>query len=302
MMPQFSPGELAASGRDPYENSGRFTRIAIFVVILHIALFVVPWIWFTFLKPQENKVFVMRAALAEMPKGNSPEVPPAIPGKKPVPDLPEIPEIPEIPAQKLPELPEKPRPVPPKQKPAVKPKPIPAPKKTPVKPKTKPEKKKKYLSAEDIRKSIPKQRNNPQSRESARQRQRAEKEAARIAAERRRILDETAKTLEKKFGSPAGGQKGVPATKEFYGYLDRLTAMLYQQWNQPTSTALKKRGIFVLVTLQIAADGTVQTKNFKPSGNAIMDQSVQQLLQKLRAVPPPPGGQMTIPVKLVVSE
>ena len=106
----------------------------------------------------------------------------------------------------------------------------------------------------------------------------------------------------KQYGTPDGGSKGVPATKEFHNYIDRLTSILYQQWDQPTSTELKKRGVFVLVTLQIGADGTLQTKNFKPSGNAVMDQSVRKLLQKLRVVPAPPGGAMTVPVKLIVSD
>lgn len=314
MIPQFSPGELAANGRDPYENTGRFTRVTITVVILHVAVFVIPWLWFNFLKPQEKQMFVMRVSLAEMPKGNSLDVPPA-PQPKTLPDkpiLPDIPDIPDIPDQKIPDLPSKPEPPPPKPlppsppvKPIVSPpKPVAVPKvKTQAKPKTQ---QKKYLSAEDIRKQIKQQRNDPKNKQrrqaEAAARRRAAQAAARVASERKRILDETARNLEKQYGIPSGGQKGVPATKEFYNYIDRLTGMLYQQWDQPTSTELKKRGIFVLVTLQIAADGTVEAKNFKPSGNAVMDQSVRQLLQKLRVVPAPPGGAMTIPVKLIVSE
>lgn len=304
MIPQFSPGELAANGRDPYENTGRFTRITITVVILHVAVFVIPWLWFNFLKPQEKQMFVMRVSLAEMPKGNSLDIPP-VPRHKTSPDIPDIPDIPDVPDQKIPDLPSKPKPLPPSPvKPVSAPKPVAVPKiKTQTKPKTQ---QKKYLSAEDIRKQIEQQRNDPKNKQrrqaEAAARRRAAQAAARVAAERKRILDETARNLEKQYGIPAGGQKGVPATKEFYNYIDRLTGMLYQQWDQPTSTELKNRGIFVLVTLQIAADGTVQAKNFKPSGNAVMDQSVRQLLQKLRVVPAPPGGAMTIPVKLIVSE
>lgn len=303
MIPQFSPGELAASGRDPYEKPGRFTRITIFVVILHIAVFVLPWIWFNFLKPEEAKVFVMSASLVEMPKGNSLDVPHA---QSPAPektDLPDIPDIPDVP-DKIPEPP-KPQPQPQPPKPAPKPTPVPKPLPKPVpNPKAKP--KPKYLSADDIRKQIEKQRKNPANRQrsqaEAAARKRAAREAARAAAERNRILREAAAAANRRYGTPDGGSRGAPATKEFYNYIDRLTGILYQQWDQPTSTELKKRGIFVFVTLQIGADGTVQTKNFKPSGNAVMDQSVRQLLRKLRVVPQPPGGAMTVPVKLIVSD
>ena len=299
MIPRFSPGELAANGRDPYEKPGLFTRVTIVVLALHVALFVVPWLWFCVLKPQEKKVFVMSASLVEMPKGNSLDVPQTQPNVPVKPDLPELPDVPE-PPKPLPPAPEPPKPEPPK----------PAPKPEPPKPKPKPkQEQKKYLSADDIKKQIAQQRNNPanrkqqQANEAARKRaaREAARAAAKAAAERKRILDDAANAL-KQYGTPDGGSKGVPATKEFYNYLARLTSILYQQWDQPTSTELKKRGIFVLVTLQIGADGTLQTKNFKPSGNTVMDQSVRKLLQKLRVVPPPPGGAMTVPVKLIVSD
>ena len=309
MIPRFSPGELAANGRDPYEKPGLFTRVTIVVLTLHVALFVVPWLWFCVLKPQEKKVFVMSASLVEMPKGNSLDVPPT-PTKVPAkPDLPDIPDAPNVPDQKIPDIPEPPKPEPPKPAPKpVPPKPVPAPPKQ--KPKTKPKQEpKKYLSADDIKKQIEQQRKNPanqkqrQANDAARKRaaREAARAAAKAAAERKRILDDAAKAVSQ-YGTPDGGSKGVPATKEFYNYIDRLTSILYQQWDQPTSTELKKRGIFVLVTLQIGADGTLQTKNFKPSGNAVMDQSVRKLLQKLRVVPPPPSGAMTVPVKLIVSD
>ena len=324
MIPRFSPGELAANGRDPYEKPGLFTRVTIVVLTLHVALFVVPWLWFCVLKPQEKKVFVMSASLVEMPKGNSLDVPPTQPKVPAKPDLPDIPDVPDAPDQKIPEIPEPPAPEPPKPeppKPAPKPeppkpappKPVPAPKPKPVpapkpKPKPKPQEKK-YLSADDIKKKIEEQRKNPANRKQRQKaeaaRKRAAREAARAAAkaaaDRKRILDDAARAV-KQYGTPDGGSKGVPATKEFYNYIDRLTSLLYQQWDQPTSTELKKRGVFVLVTLQIGADGTLQTKNFKPSGNAVMDQSVRKLLQKLRVVPAPPGGAMTVPVKLIVSD
>ena len=304
MIPRFSPGELAANGRDPYEKPGLFTRVTIVVLILHVALFVVPWLWFCVLKPQEKKVFVMSASLVEMPKGNSLDVPPPqpkVPVKTDVPDIPDVPDVPDAP-QPLPPKPEPPKPAPPK--------PVPAPPKPKPKTKPKPEpEQKKYLSADDIKKQIEQQRKNPanqkqrQANEAARKRaaREAARAAAKAAADRKRILDDAAKAVSQ-YGTPDGGSKGVPATKEFYNYIDRLTSILYQQWDQPTSTELKKRGIFVLVTLQIGADGTLQTKNFKPSGNAVMDQSVRKLLQKLRVVPPPPGGAMTVPVKLIVSD
>ena len=318
MIPRFSPGELAANGRDPYEKPGLFTRVTIVVLILHAALFVVPWLWFCVLKPQEKKVFVMSASLVEMPKGNSLDVPPNQPKVPVKTDLPDIPDVPTLPDQKIPELPDPPKPEPPKPEPPkpeppkpeppkpAPPKPSPVPKPKP-KPKVKPKKpeKPKYLSADDIKKQIEQQRKNPANRKQRQKaeaaRKRAARAAAKAAADRKRILDEAAAAV-KQYGTPDGGSKGVPATKEFYNYIDRLTSLLYQQWDQPTSTELKKRGVFVLVTLQIGADGTLQTKNFKPSGNAVMDQSVRKLLQKLRVVPPPPGGAMTVPVKLIVSD
>ena len=316
MIPRFSPGELAANGRDPYEKPGLFTRVTIVVLILHVALFVVPWLWFCVLKPQEKKVFVMSASLVEMPKGNSLDVPPTqpkVPAKPDLPDLPDLPDIPDVPEppKPLPPKPEPPKPAPkptpPKPAP---PNPVPAPPKPKPKPKTKPKpEQKKYLSADDIKKQIEQQRKNPanqkqrQANDAARKRaaREAARAAAKAAAERQRILDDAARAV-KQYGTPDGGSKGVPATKEFHNYIDRLTSILYQQWDQPTSTELKKRGVFVLVTLQIGADGTLQTKNFKPSGNAVMDQSVRKLLQKLRVVPAPPGGAMTVPVKLIVSD
>lgn len=321
MNPMLYQGNNADVTRDPYASSGRTFRILCAVLILHSLIFVLPWLWMKYQQWKNPPVIVVRAALVELPKGTSLDVPkeadPA-PADDPAPQkeenlldsLPEVDPLPPLPDPPPPPPPPKPQPKPvpkPEVKPQPKPKPDPKPvvktqPKPVVKPKPKPQEKK-YLTAEDIKKL---RKKNPKRviKEDSQAKKRAEAEARKQrqqAEARQRQLDAVAEAAEK-YGSPQGGEKGIPATKEYYDYIDKLTALIRRQWKEPRAIELGASRVAVVLTLEIAADGTVKTKNFKPSGIEVMDRSVRDLLEKLRVVTPPPRGPLTVPVTLRVSD
>ncbi len=309
MNPMLYQGNNADATRDPYASFGRTFRILCAVLILHSLIFIMPWLWMKYQQWKNPPVIVVRAALVELPKGTSLDVPkeaePA-PADDPAPQqkeenlldsLPEVdplPPLPDPPPQPVVKPQPKPKPVP---KPEVKPQPKPV-----AKPKPEPQEKK-YLTAEDIKKL---RKKNPKRviKEDTQAKKRAEAEARKQrqqAEARQRQLDAVA-TAAEKYGSPQGGEKGIPATKEYYDYIDKLTALIRRQWKEPRAIELGASRVSVVLTLEIAADGTVKTKNFKPSGIEVMDRSVRDLLEKLRVVTPPPRGPLTVPVTLRVSD
>lgn len=331
MNPMLYQGNNADATRDPYASSGRTFRILCAVLILHSLIFILPWLWMKYQQWKNPPVIVVRAALVELPKGTSLDVPkkaepapaddPApqqkeenlldsLPEVDPLPPLLDPPPQPEVKPQPKPkpvpkpEVKPQPKPVPkPEVKPQPKPKPVVKPQPKPVaKPKPEPQEKK-YLTAEDIKKL---RKKNPKRviKEDTQAKKRAEAEARKQrqqAEARQRQLDAVA-TAAEKYGSPQGGEKGIPATKEYYDYIDKLTALIRRQWKEPRAIELGASRVSVVLTLEIAADGTVKTKNFKPSGIEVMDRSVRDLLEKLRVVTPPPRGPLTVPVTLRVSD
>ena len=305
MNPMLYQGNNADATRDPYASFGRTFRILCAVLILHSLIFILPWLWMKYQQWKNPPVIVVRAALVELPKGTSLDVPkeaePA-PADDPAPQQKEenlLDSLPEVdPLPPLPDPPPKPVVKPqPKPKPEVKPQPKPV-----AKPEPEPQEKK-YLTAEDIKKL---RKKNPKRviKEDTQAKKRAEAEARKQrqqAEARQRQLDAVA-TAAEKYGSPQGGEKGIPATKEYYDYIDKLTALIRRQWKEPRAIELGASRVAVVLTLEIAADGTVKTKNFKPSGIEVMDRSVRDLLEKLRVVTPPPRGPLTVPVTLRVSD
>ena len=319
----FRPGELAAHGIDPYDSPARRRRIVFAVLAVHFLIIAVPLIWIEISRLLDPPKIVMKVALVNLPEGNSLDVPkdqtgkPDPPAPEPAPAEPEPP-APEPPAPEPPtpevETPPKvePTPKPPvKEPPKVKPPPEVKPKKVEPKkvepkkaeqpPKEEP-KKPKYLRPEDIKKSGKRVKtNNPDPKAEARRKaaEQARADAERRAAETRRQVAADARNAGRTYGSIAGGEKGIPATKEYYEYIDELKKIVEQRWTQPNSVELEGKRPEAKLTLSIRKDGSVEKLEFARTGIAAMDKSLLDLQSRLKAVPPPPQA-MTVDVTLRV--
>lgn len=328
----FRPGELAAHGIDPYDSPARRRRIVFAVLAVHVLIIAVPLIWIEISRLLDPPKIVMKVALVDLPEGNSLDVPkdqtgkPETPAAEPEPPAPEPP-APEPPApepptpkvetppkvEPLPKVEQPPKPPvkePPKVKPPpeVKPKKIEPPKVEPKKvepkkveqpPKEEP-KKPKYLRPEDIQKTGRRVKtNNPDPKAEARRKaaEQARADAERRAAETRRQVAADARNAG--YGSIAGGEKGIPATEEYYKYIDELKKIVEQRWTQPNSVELEGKRPEAKLTLSIRKDGSVEKLEFARTGIAAMDKSLLDLQSRLKAVPPPPQA-MTVDVTLRV--
>ncbi len=73
-------------------------------------------------------------------------------------------------------------------------------------------------------------------------------------------------------------------------YLAVVHKLLYDAWDQPTGAGLSA-GTTVFVSLRVARDGTVvRSEIIRRSGHSILDQSVQQALDRVRKLPPLPDS------------
>jgi len=86
-------------------------------------------------------------------------------------------------------------------------------------------------------------------------------------------------------------------------YENNVGAYLYQLWDTPDKSLLGNKRPEVKVELSIAANGRlVHAKILKPSGIAAMDESIQELLKKIKYLPAPNGGAKKITLILEVTE
>jgi len=73
-------------------------------------------------------------------------------------------------------------------------------------------------------------------------------------------------------------------------YLAVVHKLLYDAWDQPTGAGLSP-GTTVFVSLRVARDGTVvRSEIIRRSGHLVLDQSIQQALDRVRKLPPLPDS------------
>ena len=289
---------LLKHGVDPYnEPTGRNTVLT--VAVAHILMILIPslilWLVEVFTPPEPPPVIVMKVGLIDLPEGtkdgdeNAPEPRPLPPAPKPeLPVFPELPDIPELPL--LPEPPPPPPPVQPQPKPEP---PAPTPKPKP-KPKPKPDRSEIRRKIEEQRRANQKKRDTAEAR-AAREKTAAEARAAaaRAAAERAALLDEWNRGRK---GVDNSGVQGILADSKDREYLGKLKSFVEPRFRQPSDAQLGNQKPFTVVSVTIAANGTVENWTItNPSGNRAMDDAIRNTMQKLTVVPVPPR-KMTIPL------
>jgi TonB family protein len=86
-------------------------------------------------------------------------------------------------------------------------------------------------------------------------------------------------------------------------YYERVSAFLYDIWNQPSKAELKGVKPTVSLFLKVDSSGKILSSSItRPSGISPMDASVNELLKTLDSIPPPPTGAMTLNVSLEVTD
>ncbi len=104
-------------------------------------------------------------------------------------------------------------------------------------------------------------------------------------------------------GTPggAGSKTGVGTVPA--GYYETVSVYLYELWKQPGKAELKGLKPTVDVHVSIDASGNIKSaKIVNKSGNLPMDSSVEELLAKLKKLPPPPQGALELDVTLVIDD
>jgi TonB family protein len=87
------------------------------------------------------------------------------------------------------------------------------------------------------------------------------------------------------------------------GYYETVSLYLYDQWQQPGKAELKGLKPTVTVHVSIDASGNIKSaKIVKKSNNMPMDSSVEELLAKLKKLPPPPQGALELDISLEIDE
>jgi colicin import membrane protein len=97
----------------------------------------------------------------------------------------------------------------------------------------------------------------------------------------------------KKSGSAGaeGDGSGAGGASEFGWYGNMLHDRLYSEWVQPTTVVASGAKISALVKIRIEKDGTVSDfKIIKPSGNVVIDESVEAVAKRVTQVDPLPAG------------
>ncbi len=118
----------------------------------------------------------------------------------------------------------------------------------------------------------------------------------------------SAKDLERKLKSSflrnrvtTTAKKGTQGANISQNYSEKISALMYQCWQQPGQSEL--HGKYPVVNVEITVNGSgkiVKSRIVKKSGIAIMDQSAKKLLRELRTLPRPPSGKTTFTVSLEI--
>ena len=178
----------------------------------------------------------------------------------------------------------------------------PTPKSTP-KPKPKSSPKKLLAKASPKASATRKEKENEENDETAKKKEiaktaLAKKEAAKSNADESGESSEksakkaVAAHTGKKPGSGAGGEgTGAGGSSEFGWYGNMLHDRFYSEWMQPTTNIPSGAKISALVKIRIEKDGTVSDfKIVKPSGNVVIDESVEAVAKRVTQVDPLPAG------------
>jgi len=84
-------------------------------------------------------------------------------------------------------------------------------------------------------------------------------------------------------------------------YFEKISALMYQSWQQPSQSELYGKYPVVDVEITVNSSGRiVKSRIARKSGSSVMDQSVERLLRKIRTLPPPPSGKTTFTVSLEI--
>ncbi|MGA2051685.1 MAG: TonB family protein [Opitutales bacterium] len=103
-------------------------------------------------------------------------------------------------------------------------------------------------------------------------------------------IDKELKSIEN--SNPNGSQSGSPSKGMTDNYLAGLRARLQAAYENPPS--LLDAGLTAVVEITINADGQVtERKIVRSSGNATFDEAVQEALDRVTVVDPPPNGAQT---------
>ena len=93
---------------------------------------------------------------------------------------------------------------------------------------------------------------------------------------------------------PRGGNghgKGVAKSSELAAYSRMLHDRLYSEWDQPTTTVSSAAKISTLVRVRIEKDGRISHfEIIKPSGNVMIDQSIEAIGKHVTQVDPLPAS------------
>jgi len=85
-------------------------------------------------------------------------------------------------------------------------------------------------------------------------------------------------------GAAAGSKAAVTA------YFKKLEIQFHREWVQPLNVASSSREVQATARLRATADGTVESlKLVKPTGNAEVDRSIEQALQRMEKIERPPA-------------
>jgi protein TonB len=91
------------------------------------------------------------------------------------------------------------------------------------------------------------------------------------------------------------GTKGAPgaaggSTAAVTAYFKKLEMQFHREWVQPLNVASGSREVQATARLRASADGTVESlKLVKPTGNAEVDRSIEQALQRMQKIDRPPA-------------
>ena len=92
-------------------------------------------------------------------------------------------------------------------------------------------------------------------------------------------------------GGGNGHGKGVAKSSELAAYSRMLHDRLYGEWDQPTTTVSSASKISTLVRVRIEKDGRISHfEIIKPSGNVMIDESVEAIGKHVTQVDPLPGS------------
>ena len=134
---------------------------------------------------------------------------------------------------------------------------------------------------------------------------RKKKEVAKSALAKNETGDEDGDSKEKsakkaiaahggKKGSSGGGggaANGSGGSSEFGWYGNMLHDRFYSEWIQPTTVIASGAKISALVKIRIEKDGTISDfKIARPSGNVVVDESIEAVAKRVTQVDPLPTG------------